>query len=168
MERGFLVPDLPEVDEDISRHPAYLTLDWDAYFETFKTEHGDPVRWKGLLLFQDGWRYSAKHKSGPEYPPPNDTEQLHYLKTYYWLTRLNIVTAERNMLRDTVVGLRALQRNHHLPLQQQTSVYDELSGRHAYKAQILDIDELEHGRLAWLEQDVLDCQRQLQQLQNEK
>lgn len=159
------IPDLSEVDPEALSNPAYLNLDWDAYFDSFKDVHGEPVRWRGVLLFADGWCYSAKDKSGPEYKPPTDSDELHQLKLSYWLTRFNMVRVERDILRDVISGLRALERSHSLPLQQQTFVYDEATGKQRARSQQVNIDELEQGRLAWLEQDVADCQARLEQLE---
>lgn len=146
------------------KEPLELALDWDAYFERFKEVHGEPVRYRQRLLFQDGWTYSARDKAGPEYPPPTDARELHRLQTAYWLARLNLVTTERNFLRDTLQDLRRLQREHSLPLQHSALIRDD-SGAAQRITQAIDLDELEQGRLVWLERDVVDCQTQLADLQ---
>lgn len=141
-----------------------LTLDWDAYFDAFKEAHGEPVRWRGQLLFPDGWRYDGRDKTGEQYPPPTDTAQLHELQTCYWLSRLRLVRAERDWLREMVKGLRALERARGMPLWRRGAVFDETTGKYANRAERIDLDEWENGRLAWLEQDVLDCEERLRHL----
>lgn len=166
-ERQFVLPDEDTtgfVDPDTLPTPLAVSLDWSAYFKNFKEVHGEPVLWKGKLLFPDGWTYSCKSREGPEWPPPAKPEQLHELQICYWLTRLSIVQAEFNTLQDMLINLRQLQASRSLPLQCSTSVYDEELGSHRAVAVPLNLDEIEHGRLAWLREDIAMCQDQLRQL----
>lgn len=61
-------------------------IDWRAYWKEFQRAHGDyPVKYRGVLLFRDGWTYSASHYEGPEWPPPEDAHELKKLVRAYWL-----------------------------------------------------------------------------------
>ena len=156
----------PEDFRDPDSLPASvaITLDWNAYFKHFTELHGEPVIWKNRLLFADGWTYNLRSKEGPEWPPPADDRELHQMQMSYWLKRLSLVQTEWNVLSDIIHGLRELQRRHHLPLQHRLVSYDEEQGRYITQTQTVDIHELENGRLAWLAQDIEDCQAKLREL----
>jgi|SRR6185312_13190302 len=154
-------------DESFDLDPSFslgFSLDWDAYFEEFKAQHGgDPVRFKGRLLFQDGWTYSGRDKAGPEWPPPTKQEELDRLKVSYWLTRLRIVQTEYNWLHETLYQLEQLQRIRSIPLMQSLISLDEATGQHRRESKPLDLDA-QKSRLDWLAQDILDCQTELRRL----
>lgn len=68
--------------------PKYLVaLDWKAYYLSFVREHNDPVVWRGVQLFRDGWTYSTTDYQGPEWPPPSDRLELLRMQRAYWLLR---------------------------------------------------------------------------------
>ena len=64
---------------------------WREYFLAFQEQHGEPIQEGKLLLFADGWTYSAFSHRGPETPPPADPLALADLKRRYWRGRLALV-----------------------------------------------------------------------------
>lgn len=142
-----------------------LFLDWNAYFERFKELHGEPLRYGRRLLFPDGWTYNGFDQAGPEWPPPSDALTLCRLQRDYWKLRLNIVRTEYNVLFDLITNLRAMQRQKSVVLQTTTVVRDD-NNVSRLVTQSVNLDDLEQGRLAWLKQDMVDCQTQLSQHQS--
>ena len=67
-----------------------VEFDWEAYYYSFVEKHGEPVEFRGKLLFRDGWTYAPDYK-GPEWAPPNDLKELRKVQTYYWETRIAIL-----------------------------------------------------------------------------
>lgn len=159
-------PDASEtVEEDLlDKLPQGLPadLDWNSYFEEFKRHHGEPVLHKDRLLFPDGWSYSSRSKAGPEYPPPPWPELGAQLVTY-WSLRLKLVQTEARLLEDAIRSLRELQHTHSLPLRCASRQPDE-TGRMVSEALEVNVEELEKGRLAWLQNDIKDCQEELRRL----
>jgi len=144
--------------------PLSVRLDWKAYWRRFQQEHGEPVPYgDGRLLFPDGWQYSALRYGGPEWPPPTDPEELLALQRTYWRTRLAVVTAELRGLERQVADLVELQRVKSVPLQQVLR-YNATEGKAQVERVDLDLSALQ-GRIAWLRQDVTDCQAQLARLE---
>lgn len=148
--------------------PFRIHLNWDAYFAKFIEVHGEPVRFRGRLLFPDGWFYSLRDKAGPEWPPPSDPKELNQLLVSYWLIRLQWVQVEYRSLQQTILNLREAQRLRSAPLQQTVVLYDD-DGRLA-KISVADVnvDDLEQGRLAWLREDIYNCQIKLQELNHDR
>lgn len=140
-----------------------IKLNWRAYFQEFDQAHGgDPVVYGGRLLYPDGWRYALKDYAGPEWPPPEDEEELARLQYAYWglhKQRLQQYLASRTRL---VEGLRRLQVNKDQPLQHIASYLGE-DGRMQNRIQALDLDDLE-TELAWGQQVLNDCETELQKL----
>lgn len=141
--------------------PVSVRLDWRAYFREFSALHGgDPVIYKGRLLFADGWTYSASDYQGPEWPPPDDPKALANLQRWYWGRRRTIVRHELFTLRESLLSLETAQRNRSAPLQQivTVKVWNEGLGRDAnvWQAKNVDLEGM-RGRLAWLEEDLGRC-----------
>lgn len=167
-----LVEGRNDLNDNSAKTPLTVELDWDAYYQRFKDVHGDPVIYKytngtSVLLFQDGWTYSERSKSGPEWSPPADPKELFILRSSYWHIREQMVTMERNILLGIITNLEAEARKHSLPLMQTLSHMNE-AGKVERTATELDIEALRQGRLEWLEQDILDCQAQINELNNVK
>lgn len=96
-----------------------IKLDWRAYWKEFSRTHGDyPVKWKGRLLFRDGWTYSSTAYEGPEWPPPSSQEELGRMVRGYWLLRKREVRAAWWNSLQEVEGLKRLQSVKSIPLQQ--------------------------------------------------
>lgn len=142
-----------------------VNLDWRAYFYKFCEVHGEPVQWKGALLFQDGWRYSATSYQGPEFPPLEDPVQNRKSMLRYWKIRHNIIRAELLRLRETVSGIESLQRNKSVPLQQKSAQhgkYNQTLGRREASVVVSDVDLTgARSRLEWLEQDEDLCKQKI-------
>jgi len=108
-----------------------MRLDWNAYFKEFSRIHGgDPVLWRrskefnsgGLLLFRDGWAYSAADRTGPEYPPPDNPRQLKHLVRVYWALRKRILKEELRLIREQIVDFVRTQQQRNAPLQVRSSI----------------------------------------------
>ena len=149
-----------------------IDLDWTAYYAKFKEMHGMwPVKFKGRLLFEDGWTYSLTDLKGPEWSPPTEYFELWKLHVAYWAIRRRIVKHERDYLRILLDNLRELQRNKSAPLQQRFVAYNEdREGNQVPSYEFKDVDllSIEEGRLAWLEEDVRECNERLITLQKNK
>jgi len=83
-------------------------IDWEGYWGEFTSRHGPYVEIKDAsgnphyLLFSDGWKYSAKSTSGPEFPPPDNLEEKKELILLYWRTRLRIKLTDYQLKRDNL------------------------------------------------------------------
>lgn len=165
----------------ISQHPIDgpqeseigVQLDWIAYYETFKQVHGDPVQWKGRLLFRDGWGYSLNDYKGPEYNPPTNEERLKELMLIYWRIYSVLVTRELQRLEATIEGLRYFQTQKSAPLQwRDTHDWDRKSGgpleaRAALDtSRDVDLNDFD-GRLGELRAMRDECVSNLAQLRSE-
>lgn len=149
-------------------------LDWKAYFARFSELHGgNPLQWRGWLVFPDGWRYSASSHAGPE-AAPEDEAQAKFLMSVYWKMRLASVTKERRELRMSLVGLEQQMRVMSAPLQQR--IHQEKSIQNEYGKELtvkvasacdLDLGEL-RSRIRELEEDALQCERVLADLKSSK
>lgn len=134
-----------------------VELDWPAYFQKFCEKHGEPVPYRGRLLFPDGFMYSATDHAGPEYFP--DDNELPRLKRAYWVTRLRMVRAEARALTQSIDSYLSAQSSRSVPLQQ-TVVYRDSEDRTRYET--TEVDELAmRERLRWLIDDIRECREQL-------
>lgn len=145
-----------------------VELDWQAYYDAFKAEHGDPVAHGGRLLFADGWTYSATDPAGPEWPPPKDERELLALQLAYWETRRRLVVTERDHLRGIVRTLREMQSGKSIQLVQRVAVRDELTGKPVLRSVPARAEDIEGGRLMLLELDARDCESRLLELRREE
>lgn len=94
-----------------------VRLDWRAYWKEFSRQHGDyPVRYRGRLLFRDGWTYSNSSYEGPEWPPPSTDREKAILLRAYWLLRKREVRAVWWEQYQELEQLRRLQSVKSLPL----------------------------------------------------
>lgn len=126
-----------------------VTLNWAAYFRRFCEAHGEPVKYRGRLLFRDGFMYSAHSYSGPEYwPAPEDVERL---QRAYWACRAKMVRVQlKELLRDADSVVRA-QYGRSVPLQQTVSFIDDDGKR------VVTADNVDHlaitERIEWLKSE---------------
>ena len=105
---------------------AVIALDWKAYFAEFCRIHeGDPVEYRGRLLFRDGWMYSSTDYGGPEWRPPTDPLILRDLKIWYWQQRARKIRQELLPLRQMLVDVEQMQIGRSAPLQQISIEYDD-------------------------------------------
>ena len=144
-----------------------IQLDWQAYWEAFKRLHGEPVQSGGRLLFPDGWAYVIDNYEGPEWPPPKDPVALRWLQRIYWRERRVIVQQERNQLLTQIDSLETMQFTRSAELHQTlytTTVDDDGNEHQRAVSEPLNIEGLRRGRLAWLEADLQECDRKLQDL----
>jgi len=103
-----------------------VKLDWKNYYFKFSEQHGgNPVVYKEVQLFCDGWRYSLTDYAGPEYPPPEDKKELRKLQLVYWYTRWNRAKNELNFVEQKAVMLRNLQSTKDGQLQHIVTSEDE-------------------------------------------
>ena len=156
-----------DATEVVAKDPLSIRLDWVSYYAKFKEVHGEPIRWRGRLIFPDGWQYSATDVQGPEWPPPDDDELLLEQMRAYWTTRLIMVRAERDVLRSAVREIKSLQSAKSAPLQHQVLLESESEDGTLSRSLVrtdVDVGSIESGRLAWLEQDVADCEAEATKL----
>ena len=139
-------------------------LDWNAYFQKFSEAHGgNPLQYKGRLLFPDGWRYGMNHR-GPERAPEGIDEERE-LMIVYWKLRLASVTKERRELRVALIGLEQSIRVMSQPLQQR--IWLEVQSKNEWGQDItnlaprsceLDLSGL-RNRIKELGEDASQCSR---------
>ena len=140
----------------------HVDLDWEAYYERFKQAHGEPVKYKQILLFPDGWTY-AMNVAGPEWPPPESEQELHHLQRVYWLIRRKVVKEELDYLIDLTQQLEQAQSSKSVPLQQ-TIIRRGEDDKPESAVIDVDIASIRSGRLAWLQGDLKDCDDKLSEL----
>lgn len=115
---------------EISLDLPSIEFDWVAYFRGFSARHGGhPVKWTDrLILFRDGWTYSAFNYEGPEYPPPREPEKMHSLQVSYWSARETELSALRESIFLTVERIKNLVTSRDAPLQQVITVLTDRGG----------------------------------------
>jgi hypothetical protein len=139
-----------------------LVLDWQAYFHEFCREHGEPVLWRGRLLFRDGWTYSSTSYRGPEWPPPESAAECAALVTAFHKVRLAFLRVEHRTHSELLAELRRMQGARHVPLQHKTVIVDD-EGRKRVVRAALSLREFE-GRVEWLERDIAECEAALKEV----
>lgn len=142
-----------------------VELDWGAYYKAFCQKHGEPVPFKGRLLFPDGWQYSSTDHRGPEWQPPQDFE-LRNLRLSYWVIRRREVKGIRDDCLATIMHLRELMSVRDVPLQQ-TVIIEGEDGERQARTVDFSLDALE-SRLAWCEADLQDCERTIEEIKHGK
>lgn len=91
-----------------------VAIDWRAYFRAFCEAHGgDPVPFRGRLLFRDAWTYSSTDYRGPEWPPPDDPAP--WIRAY-WLIRIKLARMELRTVEFFLEGLASLKAGRSGPL----------------------------------------------------
>ena len=154
---------------EIHRQPSFegrrklVKVDWREYYRRFEQRHGEPISWKGKLLFRDGWTHSSKDHAGPEWEPPDDPLVLHSMQTVYWQERLKLVTQEKDLLEHNQRGIEALQRGKSLPLVRRVKRWDEESQSMKVDREEVSPDMFK-GRLDWLHADIAECIEHLEEL----
>lgn len=144
-------------------------LDWHEYYLSFLQEHRDPVEYKGRLLFEDGWRYSALDEAGPEWPPPEDKGELRGLKIAYQRIRRGVVRTMAHTLRTRLRAIEGLQSGKSLPLPMGYRLKPGIPGIVEFEINAdgspkrLDITAWQE-RLAALDRDAEDCDLRLEEL----
>jgi hypothetical protein len=150
-------------------------IDWRATYRRFSELHGgNPLEWKGWLLFPDGWRWSATSYQGPEAAPENELEAKKLTTIYY---RMRLVSVRREW-RDLRVVLGQLEQSmrsmsdHDGVSPLQMRIVGEKVGRNKWGDEItlrvpascdLDLDRL-RGRVQWLADDAALCERAINEL----
>lgn len=149
--------------ESMQQNPANITLDWRAYFLDFMRVHGgDPVENEGLLLFQDGYRYSNSDYQGPEYRPPDDPRELFRLQRVYWTRRARMLRDEINRVMRILENYQGMQQTLSARLHEQAVVRDE-DGRASLVSQPFDVDKY-RGRIIACKRAEVEARKALQQL----
>lgn len=136
-----------------------VELDWEAYFAAFCEAHGKyPVVYgkeQQLLLFPDGWMYSAVSYEGPEYKAPDDKKQLYSLQLTYWQRRYRIIKRELDQIINRLQVLEDIARSRSLPLYQ-VNEYTNEEGKVISESKRLDLTIMRKRR-EWLEKDMKNC-----------
>jgi hypothetical protein len=140
-----------------------IRLNWKEYFKAFCEQHGGcPVKHRGVLLFRDGWRYSATDYAGPETPPPVDLEKRAELHRAYWSLRLKELESLSVQSHRQISMVRNLASSKSAALQHTIS-YREEEGKRVVKSVALNVEILEQ-KLSFLEQDIEECREHLRLL----
>lgn len=134
-----------------------MTYDWAAYFKKFCEVHGEPVPFRGRLLFRDGFMYSASDYSGPEWFP--DAAEVEELARQYWSIRLKIVRAKAVELTAEAKNLVSDQYGRSVPLQTRSSYVDD-DGKRIHIAADVDRAAVVE-RIKWLVEDAKECEQML-------
>lgn len=144
-----------------------MTIDWKEYFNKFSKAHGgNPVEWKGQLLFQDGWRYEMRYQ-GPEHEPPKDEAALRRIQLFYWTRRRKIVRQQVVDAQDSYNVLVQQVATRSMPLVQRVSYLDEDDGRRSIRREQepFDITVVEN-RLSWMKADLEHAENMMRALLN--
>lgn len=148
----------PKIQSNIPKFTK-VELDWKAYFIVFCEKHGEPVKYKGRLLFRDGWGYSASEYEGPEFPPPASLMELDVLTEKYWTIRQKELGKLITALLHEKDQLHKFQSQRDVPIQRVTSVMEDGKKRRGYQA--VDLRMLDQ-KIEWVEADLIECDEQLQ------
>lgn len=146
--------------------PPRIKLDWKAYFLEFCQKHGEPVQWKGRLLFRDGWMYSASDYGGPETPPPKDFDELDQLCLSYWLVRRSTLLRRLSDLLQERRTLSIAQSDRSVPLQVLVRREEEDGMTRVGYAE-LDFTTLD-THIDWFKTDIAECDIRLRELNVER
>lgn len=156
---------------------AGVEIDWPRYFRDFCAAHGgNPVAVGGkdsvILLFADGWTHSATDHAGPEWPPPDDPEQLRKLKLLYWQTRRQMVSSELTALERALRGLEQLcsvKSTAPIHLTVRKLVTDESTGAGRIEARSVRAGpDLWKGRIEFLRGDLALADRNIKEHSDEQ
>ena len=140
-----------------------IVYDWKAYFYSFCQVHGEPVKYKGKLLFRDGWSYSSMAYEGPEYAPPTDNNELDLLILEYWKLRYAALTQQILKLQHERKKLQEFASTKSLRLQQVTTTVDEEGKRHKVPQDVnTDVFDL---KIKWLQDDLRECVDRLKEIE---
>ena len=157
-----------------------VAVDWRAVWERFKEAHGDPVPYKGRLLFPDGWTHAAADLRGPEFPPPwckscefgDDGKvsqpcptceaEIDKLKLHYWLIRRKAVEAEVAHFIRIIAHARELKQSRSVPVEPYVATFDGESK--TWKRTPFEPEAWEAGRLQMLKDDLKDCTNIIEEL----
>lgn len=145
-----------------------IRLDWRAYFRSFVEAHGEPIRWGKRLIFPDGWAYAALDHKGPEWPPPENPNDLRRLQKKYWDLRLAMIQSQRQRLEGDLRALDEMQRARRIPLQERFLYVEETADGPVarYETRPLDLSAMTE-RLVWLSSQADLCVMKLGELVDE-
>jgi hypothetical protein len=145
---------------------------WSDYFRQFSLVHGgNPVIYKrnpesgtgGMLLFPDGWMYSAGNMRGPEFPPPKDRDKHLALIRDYWNIKLSVLKEELRRRVEEIRDLVSTQSRLSAPLSVYRRVLEEgVTGEETVVNRLMPIDfQSLMDNVRQIREDLLDCQRNL-------
>jgi hypothetical protein len=147
-----------------------VELDWIAYYREFDARHGgDPVQFRGRLLWRDGWTYASTDHAGPEWAPPQDPKELKAFQLAYWSKRKAALTQQLRSLEDDVANLKETQRVRPVPLQivERTRAINEL-GFPVMKSTNKEIDfDVLAAIIKDMRTDVAECNVEIRLLKGE-
>lgn len=142
-----------------------IRLDWKSYFKAFCEAHGEPIRHGNRLLFPDGWTYHALDHKGPEWPPPENANNLRALQIKYWDLRLAMIQSQRQRIEGDLRALDEMQRARAIPLYEKKSFREETADGTTLKMESRPIDTtLLTERLVWLSVEADKCVTKLKEL----
>lgn len=159
-----------EIQEELAEllAPQGIQTDWKAYYDRFDAAHGGyPVRFKGKLLWADGWTYAMDH-AGPEWPPPGDPKELKEYQVAYWSKRRAVLFNEVRRFKDDIQNLRQTQAAKNVPLQRVVrKPGTNAEGLSIMRVEYEDLDfEILDEKLGWMEKDLSEMDSKVKELNN--
>lgn len=142
-----------------------IRIDWKAYFKAFCEAHGDPILYKGRLLFPDGYQYSATDYAGPEYPPEESLERAY--RIVYYRERRKLLRERESALIRRLEALERLQSALSVPLQYSWTDRDETTGKIMRGTQSLDFDIQLREPIEDVRADMKRCEEMLRELKDD-
>lgn len=150
---------------DSLQRSSRIVLDFRGYFITFCEKHGEPVHYKGRLLFPDGWTYSSTQYEGPEFPPPSDVGELDNLVEKYWRLRQSTLKKMLDKIRHERKQIQDAQATRDVPLQRM--VTREHDGKRMRMYEPVNLKMLDQ-KIEWIENDLIECHEQLETIKEHK
>lgn len=143
-----------------------IQLDWQGYFRKFCAAHGgNPVTFKGRLLFRDGWQYHMNHE-GPEYPPPEEFRLLKSYKSAYWHTLRVLIRKELHEVGGQLTMLTTIQHRYSLPLQAVVTYRDEDGEQRQVRGDLETASLIKE--FDFLRERLLECNRHIENFARER
>lgn len=145
-----------------------VRVDWREVWEAFKREHGEPVQYRGLLLFPDAWTHASADLRGPEWPPPENPNERRTMMLHYWLIRRKVVKVERDYWWNTITQVREVQRSRSVPVPVyvRSLTRDDDTGKLKLTRHAVSPDDWEAGRLNQLNLALAECEEKIRELQH--
>lgn len=142
------------------RRPRAVEIDWRAYFKGLCDTLGEPVPYRGKLLFANGLTYSATDFRGPEWAPPDDPAERNELDVAYWLIRRRMVSDELRRCQNELHELAMEVTGRHGELMMTQRLFDEETGKLMVRAVPLDL-ETARLRIKDLQGEISVCDEEL-------
>jgi hypothetical protein len=157
-------------DAEVGLWQEGIRINWRDYYHEFCRLHGEPVIVDfpdgPRQLFADGWTYAMRYR-GPEWPPPSDSDELTRLQVTFLTVKIAVLEDEGGRLSDLISRLARLQEGCSIKLPFQHSS----RSRGSRTAGVVMAPEDRLGelqdKLAWLNEDLMACRVELDNLKEQ-